>query len=141
MIRSFFGEHRFLSNFWPVNIAFEGLVYPTVEHAYQASKTDDRQLRSRIINCASAGQAKKLGRTFHITEDWHRKRVVIMKDLIRQKFFGDKFCRESLIKTGDEHLFEGNNWGDEFWGVYRGKGSNHLGLIIMDIRFELQGKK
>ena len=40
-INRFVGPHRFLSNFWPVWIRFEGEVYPTLEHAYQAAKTID----------------------------------------------------------------------------------------------------
>ena len=89
MISSFHGENRFLSNFYRVDISFEGLVYPSVEHAYQASKTNDRQLRQRVVSCKTPGDAKRLGRTFHITEDWHRRRVPIMVDLIRYKFFKD----------------------------------------------------
>ena len=38
MIRSFTGEYRFLSNFFPSPVEFEGLVFPTVEHAFQAAK-------------------------------------------------------------------------------------------------------
>jgi len=40
-ITSFQGEYRFLSNFWPCHIVRDGLVYPSLEHAYAASKTDD----------------------------------------------------------------------------------------------------
>lgn len=139
MIRSFFGEHRFLSNFWPVDIIFEGLVYASVEHAYQASKTDDRQLREKICGAASAGQAKRIGRGFHITEEWRRRRMQIMVDLIRYKFFKNDYLKSMLIATGDKKLIEGNNWGDEFWGVYRGKGANNLGKILMNIRLEVKG--
>ena len=38
-IESFHDEYRFLSNFWPVLIDYEGIVYPTSEHAFQAAKT------------------------------------------------------------------------------------------------------
>jgi predicted NAD-dependent protein-ADP-ribosyltransferase YbiA (DUF1768 family) len=37
-IQGFFGEYRWLSNFWPVKIHFEEKTYPSVEHAYQAAK-------------------------------------------------------------------------------------------------------
>ena len=39
MINSFVGPCRFLSNFYPSEITYEGITYPTVEHAFQASKT------------------------------------------------------------------------------------------------------
>jgi len=38
MIDSFKGDFRFLSNFYPVNVDYEGIMYPTVEHAYVAAK-------------------------------------------------------------------------------------------------------
>jgi hypothetical protein len=38
---SFHNEYRFLSNFYPAEVSFEGLVFPTVEHAYVAAKTTD----------------------------------------------------------------------------------------------------
>ena len=39
IIDNFDGEFAFLSNFSPDPCAFEGIVYPTVEHAFQAAKT------------------------------------------------------------------------------------------------------
>ena len=46
-IREFRGEFSWLSNFYPVQIEYEGLTYPSVEHAYQAGKLiniEDRKL-------------------------------------------------------------------------------------------------
>ena len=40
-ITSFAGEHRWLSNFWPVLIDCDGRTWPSVEHLYQAAKTLD----------------------------------------------------------------------------------------------------
>ena len=34
--KGFQGEFRFLSNFWPAEITYENIVYPTTENAYQA---------------------------------------------------------------------------------------------------------
>ena len=39
VIDSFQGEYRFLSNFWPCVVEYEGTEYPSVENAYQAAKT------------------------------------------------------------------------------------------------------
>src|SRR4051812_21328901 len=44
-IAEFQGEYRFLSNFWPATVEFEGIRYPTAEHAYQAAKTLDAKER------------------------------------------------------------------------------------------------
>jgi len=60
-IKGFFGEYRFLSNFWFADVFYEGLVYPSVEHAFQAAKTFDIDERLDILKCAEPGEAKRLG--------------------------------------------------------------------------------
>lgn len=37
-IDSFRGNFRWLSNFWPCSVVLDGVVYPSVENAYQAVK-------------------------------------------------------------------------------------------------------
>src|SRR4051794_21773182 len=46
-IDSFEGQYRFLSNFFPAEVEFEGMTYPSVEHAYQSAKTTDREMRKQ----------------------------------------------------------------------------------------------
>lgn len=41
MINSFKGPNRFLSNFYPSIIEYNNIIYPTVEHFFQAGKTTD----------------------------------------------------------------------------------------------------
>ncbi len=37
--------------------------------------------------------------------------------------------------TSDEgEIVERNTWNDTFWGVCKGKGENHLGILLMEIR-------
>jgi predicted NAD-dependent protein-ADP-ribosyltransferase YbiA (DUF1768 family) len=59
-----------------------------------------------------------------------------MRELVGTKFRDNFILRRQLILTGNEQLIEGNNWGDTFWGVdlRTGKGDNHLGKILMQIR-------
>lgn len=45
MISEFKGESRFLSNFFAVPIMYEGVEYPSVEHAFQAAKSLDPEER------------------------------------------------------------------------------------------------
>ena len=40
-IDSFSGEYDFLSNFYSQEITYDGIKYPTNEHAFQAAKTLD----------------------------------------------------------------------------------------------------
>lgn len=142
MINAFVGEHAFLSNFFPVDIFREEgtpvMIFPSVENAYQASKTTDYKVRLAFVSI-TAGQAKRLGRTLALREDWYAVRLRIMEELVRQKFTAsaNRPLTQRLLATGDAALVEGNWWGDTFWGVCEGRGSNHLGRILMQIRDEL----
>lgn len=128
-----------MSNFWPASIVYEGIRYPSVEHAYQAAKTLDKEERHRIAKLPSAGAAKKAGSKIKPRPDWYSVNLQIMEDLIYCKFANDPIIRKFLLDTGDEELVEGNNWGDTFWGVCDGIGKNHLGKILMKVRERLRG--
>lgn len=137
MINSFTGEYRFLSNFWPAEVQMYGVAYPTVEHAYQASKTNNPKLRETIRACPTPGEAKRKGKQLVIRQDWFTFRLQAMETLLRRKFSIPEL-KEKLLSTGEEDLVEGNNWGDTFWGVCLNQGENNLGKLLMKIRQELQ---
>lgn len=132
-IDKFTGEYRFLSNFWPSPIYFEGEVYVSVEHAYQAAKTLDPVEREIIQGLIKPGSAKRAGRKSTIRPDWEEIKIDIMRGLLMTKFSwpGEQAL---LIKTGNAELIEGNWWGDRFWGVCEGVGENHLGKLLMEVR-------
>lgn len=135
-IFGFQGEWRFLSNFYPALVEYEDWVYPTVEHAYQASKTNDLMDRALIRETQSPSKAKQLGKYIKIRSDWEAVKVSIMEDLLRQKFSKDPL-RYLLLSTFDKYIEETNTWNDTFWGVCNGKGQNVLGNLLMKIRKEL----
>jgi ribA/ribD-fused uncharacterized protein len=139
-INSFRGEYRFLSNFWPVAVHYEGWEFPTVEHAYQAAKTVVPEERGEIQQQTTPGRAKKLGSKVTIRLDWDSVKVDIMLNLLRQKF-ADPLLKPRLLATGDAELVEGNTWGDTYWGVdlRYNIGENHLGKLLMQVREELRG--
>ncbi len=133
-ITRFSGEHSFLSNFYPSEVELDGMRYPTVEHAYQAAKTIDHEEREIVRSSTTPGMAKKLGKHVTIRNDWDVIKIDIMKHLVMQKFMNHPRNAELLISTGDIDLIEGNWWGDTFWGTCNGRGENHLGKILMDVR-------
>lgn len=139
MINSFKGDHAFLSNFYPSPVEFEGDTYPSVEHAYQAAKTpeDNWVVRVSIREASTAAIAKKLGKSVNLRGDWESIKLQIMRQLLMAKF-SDSTLAERLLQTGAEELIEGNWWGDTFWGVCRGKGENHLGKLLMEIRDDIR---
>lgn len=140
-IREFSGNHRFLSNFHPAIVEYEGVTYPSVEHAYQAAKSLDPEEREIIRSSGSAGMAKRLGRHATVREDWEDVKLEIMAELVYQKFSNDADLTRKLLDTGDTVLVEGNWWGDRFWGVCNGIGYNHLGQILMAVRKSLEEER
>jgi N-glycosidase YbiA len=144
MIDSFSGHYWFLSNFSDSIVTYEGLTYPTIEHAYQAAKVLDPEQRAMIQSAETPANAKRLGRGVTLRADWEEQKVEIMTFLVRQKFFNNPQLAEALLATKDEELVEGNTWGDRFWGMvfnYRRKeweGRNQLGKILMQVRQELK---
>lgn len=139
-ISEFRGRFRFLSNFYApaFGVILDGETYKTVEHAYQAAKTFDKNERTAIRLTSKPGEAKRHGRHVKLRTDWESVKLDLMLDLVRQKFKDATLC-EMLLETGDSQLIEGNDWGDFFWGVCGGKGQNHLGKILMRVREELRG--
>lgn len=135
MIKSFSGDYRFLSNFYPVEVVLDGVTYPTVENAYQAAKTLDLEKRKEFLGVVP-GFAKRLGQRLELRPDWNDVKLDIMKRLNEQKYMRPDL-RKKLCDTYPIDIVEGNTWGDTFWGVCEGKGSNHLGKILMSIRMQL----
>src|SRR4051794_30684532 len=101
------GDHRFLSNFY----AFAG--HRTVEHYYQAAKTDEPQHVAMILAAATPGLAKRLGRAAPMRPTWEQEKKAVMLTLLRMKFARPEMGA-LLLATGEAELVEGNTWGDVF---------------------------
>lgn len=134
---SFRGERWFLSNFYPAPV----FGYPTVEHAFVASKTLDPAWRAKVKACASPGQAKRLGRTIPLRPDWDLRKLEIMRALLVEKFRDPELRAKLLATTGA--LQELNTWHDNYWGTCtcdrcQNMGQNHLGRLLTQIRTELR---
>jgi len=142
VIDSFTGIHAYLSNFFPCQVpSFDGLTYPSAEHAFQAAKCSNPEERQAIRLAPTAGQAKKMGRRVELRWDWDQTKLQVMTDVLICKFDANPRLADQLIATGDVKLVEGNTWNDTFWGVSRGVGQNHLGYSLMRIREILQRER
>ena len=138
-IKGFFGEYRFLSNFWPCHVDFEGAVYPSAENAYQAAKTQLTELRAPfMLPSMTAVEAKRKGKALEIRQDWEAIKLDVMGEIVMSKFLLNPDLRKQLLATEPKKLEETNYWGDTFWGVCRGKGLNYLGRILINTRMYLQ---
>lgn len=137
IIDDFRGEYRFLSNFQASTIEYEGLLYPSVETAYQAAKTED-MVKRELFTHMSPTEAKRAGRCVTMRADWDDIKYGIMYFLVRQKFTIHPTLAKKLLATGNKLLVERNWWGDTYWGVCKGKGKNELGKILMLVRESLK---
>ena len=132
-ITNFDGPFRFLSNFYPSLVSLGNERYPTVEHAYQAAKTLDRDGRRYIRFAPTPLEAKRRGRKLVLRDHWDDIKLAVMKDLLEKKFSVGPL-RTKLLETLDADLVEGNTWHDYYWGVCNRKGENHLGKLLMEVR-------
>ena len=128
IIDRFRGEYAFLSNF---HSNYQN--GKSVEHYYQAAKATNSTDYIAIINEPTPGGAKRLARTIVMRDDWNDVRMIVMEELLKQKFIVPKYSH-LLLNTGDAILIEGNKHRDTFWGSYDGIGENNLGKLLMKIR-------
>lgn len=153
-IQLFDGKHRWLSNFAPstvyILIGMKWVKCPTVEHAFQASKTLSQDERRKIVSANSPYTAKHLGRSVRVVSYWEEIKIVVMLELLRQKFSRKELAKR-LVNTLDAPLVEGNYWHDNFWGVCRcgsrdvpdvrdscTGGENWLGKLLMRVRKDIR---
>ncbi len=146
-VKGFFGEYRFLSNFWPAKVFIDDEEFPCVENAYQAAKYKS-DVREYFKTC-TAKEAIIFVNDNPLSYDeikaWDAKKLEVMEKLLQNKF--DKEINPELAKllisTGNKFLEETNYWGDTYWGVHKtnkeegGAGENNLGKLLMKIRSEL----
>lgn len=136
MKRAFIGDLFFLSNYYICNVRYEGIVYPSSEHAFAAAKTLDNTLRLFISEQTTPGAAKRAGRGVKLRPGWDNIRVRVMRDILRCKFEQNPHLKEKLLNTFPDYLEETNSWNDTFWGVCNGVGENNLGNLLMELRAE-----
>jgi ribA/ribD-fused uncharacterized protein len=131
-------KYAFLSNFHPVNIYHMDVHFPTAEHAYQASKSNNKVVRENIARLETPGMAKQHGRHILIRPDWEEVKLMMMEDILRLKFHRNHISlRRQLAETNPLEIVEDNHWGDRFWGSCMGYGENNLGKLLMKIRAEV----
>lgn len=133
-------QGSFLSNFYETPVVYEGIRYRNAEAAFQSAKLADKKERLQFQKLTGA-QAKALGKTVKLRDDWDDIKLSVMYDVVDAKFANNESLRTSLIWTGTQEIVEGNNWGDTYWGVCRGKGENHLGKILMAIRKDIENER
>ncbi len=137
-IKGFFGEYQFLSNFWQVPIELDGVIYKSVELAYQAAKWDpeNRELFLQVKELDSIDYNRKNESDKCKSGAWDNERITYMRYFLNQKFCTNNIDLHNLLQsTKGKNLEEMNWWGDIFWGTNKeGVGQNMLGKLLMEIR-------
>ena len=123
-VPSFRDDLYFLSNMFPCKVQ----EFSCVESYFQAMKCPDRADEFIGLN---GYQAKALGRRVKLRTDWNDERISVMRGILFIKFQGKLLER---LKAIEGEIVERNTWNDTFWGVCNGKGENHLGKLLMEVR-------
>lgn len=137
-IPAFRGEFAFLSNFFPAVVTYQGLTYPTTEHAFQAAKTDNAEWKARIQAAPTPTAAKQLGKQCPARPNWDSGECLkVMEELTTLKFARGSWLAAKLLQI-EGPIVERNWWGDTFWGMSGRRGLNWLGHLLEKRRAQLQ---
>lgn len=122
------------------------MTFKTSEHYFQSVKFPfGCQAFYRCADAATAGATKKAGgdRSAPLRDDWNTYRHTAMLEVLRAKFSpsNGNGLYEVLMGTGDKQLVEHSIW-DRYWGDGgNGKGQNHLGKTLMQVRSEYKANE
>ncbi|NWD71777.1 NADAR family protein [Pseudomonas gingeri] len=133
-----------LSNLYKREVLFEGVVYPTSEHAYQAGKPRKEPVRDWILSAPSPALVAMAAHGLYwwdIRPGWSKVKFERMRAILVTKFTQHDDLKALLLSTGDARLVEAATTDNEVnrtWGEVNGKGKNMLGILLMEVRNELR---
>ena len=132
-------------------IDYDGTLWPTVEHGYQAGKIRDAKVRAWLLSAPTPGLLAHTAQNVfapgskHFKQygnpEWDSVKIDRMLNLLQRKFAQHTNLRTLLLGTGDAELVEAgfiDNPSGRFWGRVNGKGENWLGRLLMEVRDELR---
>lgn len=134
-------ENGWLANFSNHPVLLEGVLWPTVEHYFQASKfSSTAPLLVELIRSApTPSTAKQIAKAnaSRKRQDWEHVRIEIMRKAIEAKFSQYPELRYQLLATRDAIIIE-NAPDDSFWGIGDGAGQNIMGQLLQSLRETLK---
>ena len=132
------------SNLFRRPMEFEGRVYPTAEHAYQAGKARKDEVREWILSAPTPSLVAMAAHglyTWDIVPEWSRTKFDRMRKVLKAKFSQHEDLKKLLLSTGNARLVEAgrtDNAVNRTWGEVNGKGQNMLGVLLMEVRDEIR---
>ncbi len=135
-------EFYVFDNFSSFQVEYEGNLWATSEHAYQAKKFKNRspEVYAQIKAARSAHDAQKIAiEQKHLQEsNWNSIKKDVMKEILRCKISQHPYVLKKLLQTGTRTIIE-DSWRDSTWGWGPNKdGKNLLGTIWMELREEFK---
>ncbi len=135
-------EYFVFDNFSSFKVLYNGVLYSTVEHAYQASKFLETapEIAKQITESYSAHEAQKIAYANKDKQraDWDIIKVDFMEKLLRAKLEQNPYVKKKLLETENYMICE-DSPKDSFWGIGPDrKGQNQLGKLWMKLRDELR---
>ena len=132
------------SNLFRRPMEFEGRVYPTAEHAYQAGKARKDEVREWILSAPTPSLVAMAAHglyTWDIVPEWSRTKFDRMRKVLKAKFSQHEDLKKLLLSAGNARLVEAgrtDNAVNRTWGEVNGKGQNMLGVLLMEVRDEIR---
>ncbi|MBI5321852.1 NADAR family protein [Bradyrhizobium sp.] len=132
------------SNLYRRAITFEGRIFPTSEHAYQAGKARKEEVREWLMAAPSPALLAMAAHGLYqwdIVPDWSKVKFDRMRGVLMAKFTQHADLAAILLETKDAVLIETatvDSAVNRLWGEVPGKGGkNMLGIMLMEVRQHL----
>lgn len=132
------------SNLYRRPIEFEGEVFVTSEHAYQAGKARKPEVRRWLMEAPTPALLAMAAHGLYywdVAPGWSKTKFARMRGVLLAKFTQHEDLHALLLSTGDTRLVESatvDNEVNRLWGEVNGSGRNMLGQLLMEVRCELR---
>ncbi|WP_157628373.1 NADAR family protein [Rhizobium leguminosarum] len=132
------------SNLYRREIEFEGELFQTSEHAYQAGKARKPDVKKWLMQAPSPSLLAMAAHGLYywdVAPGWSRTKFDRMRGVLRAKFTQHLDLQNMLLSTGDARLVECatvDNEVNRLWGEVNGVGKNMLGVLLMELRSQLR---
>lgn len=134
--------NEILDNRYLTPIEYNGIIYPSVENAFQSSRFKDPSIKRKFITFTPHEAAYRGNHFITTIDDWQHIKHDIMYQLLRKKF-ENPILKKALLDTKDSSLVITNNVHDNEWGsctcrICNNSGENKVGIMLMELRNEFQ---
>jgi ribA/ribD-fused uncharacterized protein len=132
------GPHDPLSNFFSCQFRHKGMLFRSVEHAYQIQKAlfhrGFQHLANQIGACDTAAQAKSIGRKIPSSDRWNSIKSNVVFDLLQEKWIQIPAFRNELLAVQKKGQTILHPVPDTYWGTGNGdkNGRNIFGKLLHD---------